>query len=48
MQKNQLRILANSKILKKMISAYKDLMILLSNFDLDRINFQSDNSTRFD
>ena len=30
-----------------MIFSYKDLMSLLSNFDLDRINFQSDNSIRF-
>ena len=31
-----------------MICSYKDLMILLSNFDLDRIDFQSDNSICFD
>ena len=31
-----------------MIFSYKDLVILLSNFELDRIDFQSDNSIHFD
>ena len=31
-----------------MIFSYKDLVILLSNFDLDQIHFQSENSIRFD
>ena len=31
-----------------MIFSYENLVILLSNFDLDQINFQSENSIRLD